>query len=41
MDGTPEEMADAMIRCFMTDEDHDDDVALLVARTSRWLGATS
>lgn len=34
MDGAPEEVAEAIIRGFMTDEDHDDDVALLVARTT-------
>jgi putative methionine-R-sulfoxide reductase with GAF domain len=34
MDGRLEATADAIIQRFMTDEDHDDDVALLVARTS-------
>jgi GAF domain-containing protein len=33
MDGRLEVTADAIIQRFMTDEDHDDDVALLVART--------
>lgn len=33
MDAGPEETADAIIQRLMTDEDHDDDVALFVART--------
>jgi hypothetical protein len=34
IDGRPDAVADAIITRFMTDEDHDDDVALLVAWTS-------
>jgi putative methionine-R-sulfoxide reductase with GAF domain len=34
IDGRPDAVADAIITRFLTDEDHDDDVALLVAWTS-------